>query len=215
MRLFIESKFSEDRKWIHYLQWTLVGICIAWNSECITLYGICVSCIHWFEKCELSLGTWAGCTCTCIHLELMLIWVTVLLFQFRDILKLEEDIPHVREAAKVKWVSLENFQLCDLSVSILMMCENCQGLTREALSSKPCFPKGIYIHIPLGGPEAPQAVHEVCLIHCQPQVNKASETLCTSFSEHAISCIHLTWRSLYVSNVPLSNMQWDRLGNKI
>ena len=25
-----------------------------------------------------------------------------LLFQFRDILKLEEDIPHVREAAKVK-----------------------------------------------------------------------------------------------------------------
>ena len=26
----------------------------------------------------------------------------VLLFQFRDILKLEEDIPHVREAAKVK-----------------------------------------------------------------------------------------------------------------
>jgi hypothetical protein len=26
----------------------------------------------------------------------------VLLFQFKDILKLEEDIPHVREAAKVK-----------------------------------------------------------------------------------------------------------------
>lgn len=50
--------------------------------------------------CVLCDMTWIWDLHTSVKIETDL--HNVLLFQFKDILKLEEDIPHVREAAKVK-----------------------------------------------------------------------------------------------------------------